>query len=156
MKIIRIDSYDDSRFSAAALRKHGCFLVDGTPYEVEIISDFEAVIRGVDAAVYPPVIDEFRFYAPHVATFRDEAGNIVREDPRLTLMTIPIDKTQPSQFFVDEDKVAAVGTFVREPQDIVIQVLPWRDRYVSLGRAHAAVLRRHARLGQRSRRRAAL
>ncbi len=64
MKIIRIASYDDSRFFAAALRQHGCFLVDGTPYEVEIISDFEAVIRGVDAAVYPQVIDEFRFYAP--------------------------------------------------------------------------------------------
>lgn len=74
----------------------------------------------------------------------------------MTLLTIPIDIIQPSQFFVDEDKVAAVGTFVREPQDIVIQVLPWRDRYVSRGRAHAALLRRHARLGQRSRRRAAL
>lgn len=132
MKIIRIDSYDDSRFSAAALRQHGCFLAGGAPYEVEIISDFEAVIRGVDAAVYPQVIDEFRFYAPHVTTFRNEVGNIVRELPRLTLLTIPIDKIQPSQFFVDEDKVAAVGTFIREPRDIVIQVLPWRDRYISL------------------------
>ena len=132
MKIIRIDSYDDSRFSAAALRQHGCFLAGGTPYEVEIISDFEAVIRGVDATAYPQVIDEFRFYAPHVTTFRDEAGNVVRECSRPTLLTIPIDKIQPSQFFVDEDKVAAVGTFIREPRDIVIQVLPWRDRYISL------------------------
>ena len=46
MEIQRIDTYADSRFSECALFQHGCFLVEGKPYEIEIISDFEAVVRG--------------------------------------------------------------------------------------------------------------
>ena len=42
MEIQRIDTYADSRFSECALFQHGCFLVEGKPYEIEIISDFEA------------------------------------------------------------------------------------------------------------------
>ena len=41
MEIQRIDTYADSRFSECALFQHGCFLVEGKPYEIEIISDFE-------------------------------------------------------------------------------------------------------------------
>ena len=37
MEIQRINTYDDKRFSQAILLQHGCFLVDGKPYEVEII-----------------------------------------------------------------------------------------------------------------------
>ena len=40
MEIQRIDTYADSRFSECALFQHGCFLVEGKPYEIEIISDF--------------------------------------------------------------------------------------------------------------------
>lgn len=45
MEIKRIDIYTDNRFSQKVLLQHGCFLIDGTPYEVEIFSDFEAVIH---------------------------------------------------------------------------------------------------------------
>lgn len=47
-------------------------------------------------------------------------------------MTLSLVQIQPSQFYVDEDKVAAVSTFVWEPQDIIIQVLPFEGRYISL------------------------
>lgn len=46
LEIKRIHSYKDQRFSDKVLLQHGCFLVDDIPYEVEIISDFEAIIRG--------------------------------------------------------------------------------------------------------------
>ena len=52
MEIKRINSYDDNRFSQTVLHQHGCFLADGKPYEVEIISDYEAVISGEDQTVY--------------------------------------------------------------------------------------------------------
>ena len=42
------------------------------------------------------------------------------------------DRIQPSQFFIDEEKLRAVSTFVHRPEDIVIQVLPWGDRFISL------------------------
>ena len=60
MEIKRINTYADDRFSQKVLLQHGCFLVDEAPYEIEIISDFEAVIRGKNADVYPEVIEEFR------------------------------------------------------------------------------------------------
>ena len=69
MEIKRINSYDDNRFSQTVLLQHGCFLADGKPYEVEIISDYEAVISGEDQTVYSEIIEEFRFYTPHITRF---------------------------------------------------------------------------------------
>ena len=46
MDIKRIDSYEDERFRKKVLKQHGAFEVDDLLYEVEIISDYEAVVRG--------------------------------------------------------------------------------------------------------------
>lgn len=132
MEIKRIDSYKDERFSEKVLLQHGCFLADGVPCEVEIISDFEAVIRGRNPEAYPDVIEEFRFYTPHITSFCDENGRSVREYPGVQLLTVPLDQIQPSQFFVDADKIAAVSSFIRKPDDIIVQVLPFEGRYISL------------------------
>ena len=128
----RINSYTDERFSKNVLLQHGCFLADDMPYEVEITSDSDAIIRGEDKTAYPEVIEEFRFYTPHITKFYDTEGQLVKEYPQVPLLTIPLDQIQPSQFFVDEDKIAAIRTFIQEPQDIIIQVLPFEGRYISL------------------------
>ena len=132
MEIKRINSYDDNRFPQTVLNQHGCFLADGMPYEVEIISDYEAVISGVDQAVYAEIIEEFRFYTPHITRFYDRGGQIVKEYPRAPLLTLRLDQIQPSQFFVDADKIAAISSIIHKPEDIVIQVLTNEDRYISL------------------------
>ena len=132
MVITRINTYEDNRFSTKALLQHGCFLADGKPYEVEIISDYEAIISGVDQAVYAELIEEFRFYTPHITRFLDGDGQIVKEYPQVQLLTLSLDQIQPSQFFVDEDKIAAISSFIQKPQDIIIQVLPNEDRFISL------------------------
>ena len=132
MEIKRINSYDDNRFSQTVLNQHGCFLADGMPYEVEIISDYEAVISGVDQAVYAEIIEEFRFYTPHITRFYDRGGQPVKEYPPAQLLTLRLDQIQPSQYFVDEDKIAAISSFIKKPQDIIIQVLPNEDRFISL------------------------
>lgn len=132
MEIKRINTYEDVRFSKKALYQHGCFVVDGNPYEIEIISDSEAVIRGEDAAAYPQVIEEFRFYTPHITVFYNAANQLIKQYPPVQLLTIPLEEIQPSQFFVDEDKIAAVSTFLQKPDDIIIQVTPYNGRYISL------------------------
>lgn len=39
MRIDRINTYDDNRFSQEALYQHGCYIVDGdVPVEIKIIS----------------------------------------------------------------------------------------------------------------------
>lgn len=132
MEIQRINSYEDHRFSRKVLQQHGCFLVDENPYEVEIISDFEAVIRGQNRAVYREVIEGFRFYTPHITKFYDSRGWVVKEYPRTQLLTLTLDQIQPSQFYVDEDKIRAISSFIHTSDDIIIQVMPFEGRYISL------------------------
>ena len=78
MEIQRIDTYADSRFSECALFQHGCFLVEGKPYEIEIISDFEAVVRGEEKEVYLKIIEEFRTISrnPRQFNYRDESERV--------------------------------------------------------------------------------
>lgn len=132
MEITRIDTYQDSRFPQRALFQHGCFLVGDMPYAVEIVSDREAVIRGADPAYFAEVIELFRFYAPHITCFYDENRHTVQAFPPVQLLTVGLDLIQPTQFYVDTDKIAAVAGFLEKPDDIIIQVLPQNGRYLSL------------------------
>lgn len=132
MNIERINSYRDQRFSQAVLNQHGCFLVDGDPYEVEIISQREAVIRGREADAFPDVIEEFRFYTPHITVFYDENRKVVKKIPPLPLLKLSLKDVQPSQFYVDRDKINAIQDFIRAGEDIIIQVLKHGDRYIAL------------------------
>lgn len=115
MEIQRIDTYEDTRFSQTVLHQHGCFLADGKPYEVEVISDHEATIRGENQTVYTAVAEEFRFYTPHITRFYDRDGKIVKEYPPVQVLTLRLEQIQPSQFFVDADKIEAVRSFIHTP-----------------------------------------
>lgn len=132
MEIKRIDTYQDGRFSQKVLFQHGCFLADDIPYEVEIISECEAVIRGADSSIYSSVIDTFRFYTPHITCFYDKSGGVVKKFQTARIFTIMLEQIQPSQFYVDEDKIKAVSSFIEKPEDIIIQVLPHQEQYISL------------------------
>lgn len=132
MNIERINTYRDSRFSQTVLNQHGCFLVNGEPYEVEIISEQEAVIRGREESVYPNIIEEFRFYTPHITTFYSEDRSLIRQLPPVQFLTLSLEDIQPSQFYVDEEKVAAVSSFLSCGDDIIIQVMRQGNRYISL------------------------
>ena len=57
MDIKRIDSNEDERFRKKVLQQHGAFEVDDLLYEVEIISDYEAVVRG-DSKYIKEIIEE--------------------------------------------------------------------------------------------------
>lgn len=132
MEIERVDVYEDGRFSQKVLRQHGCFLVRGAPYEVEIVSAVSAVVRGSDQSVFPQLIDEFRFYTPYITRFFDEQGKLLAAYQPVQRFPVSLSQLQPSQFYVDRDKVTAIATFVRSWEDIVISVLPMGERYIAL------------------------
>lgn len=150
MNIERINSYEDRRFSQNVLNQHGCFLVDDVPYEIEIISDSEAMIHGgrsstiscngdsvaVDCTKDIPeileLIEEFRFYTPHIFRFYTTNGKLIKEYSPRPIQTIELNRIQPSQFYVDQDKIRAISTFIHKPEDILIQVLPQGDHFISL------------------------
>ncbi len=132
MSIIRINRYDDHRFSQEALNQHGCYLADGkVPIEIKIISQSEAIIKG-DKAYFDEVIDEFRFNAEHITKFYDESGKLVKKFKDVELFKLDIDKIQPIQFFVDKDKLEAVKSFVHTEEDVIIPIAKHEGTYASL------------------------
>ena len=133
MDITRIDTYDDERFSQKVLNQHGAYLISGDPYEIEIINTTEAVVRGNDSGVYPDLIEYFRFHAPHIIRFSDEYGKQIVSYPSPEIIDVEIDKIQPSQFFIDEEKLDAIRSFANDREDIIVQVLPWNDRFICKG-----------------------
>lgn len=132
MSIIRINTYDDHRFSQEALNQHGCYLADGdAPIEIKIISQSEAIIIG-DETYFDEVIDEFRFNAEHITKFYDESGKIVKKFKDVELFKLDLDNIQPIQFFVDKDKLEAVKSFVGGEKDVIIPVAMHDGAYASL------------------------
>ena len=131
-KIERINSYNDKRFDRTVLTQHGAFLADGKAYEVEIISETDAVVRGEDPGVFPELIEKFRFFAGHITRFFDASGKIIAEFERPEIFRVALSDIQPSQFYADLDKIRAVESFIKNPGDIIIPLAAYNGRYISL------------------------
>jgi len=129
MEIKRIDGYSDARFPQQALWQHGAFEADGEAVWFEIVSEYEAVVHGKCCA---QLIDEFRFFAEHITVFYDETGKTVARFPRVETFAVEIAGIQPSQFYVDEEKLDALRHFVRTGKDVVVPLAKMDGRYVSL------------------------
>ena len=131
MRITRIDGYDDPRFPADVLRQHGAFLTeDGIPCAVRVTGLRTAVVDAPVEAL-DDVIALFRFFAGHITVFRDARGRLLRELPEVPLFRVPLAALQPSQFYVDETKLAAVSTFIHAPEDVVIPVVREDNRLIA-------------------------
>lgn len=129
MEMERIHSYCDPRFSQRVSNQHGCFLVEGQPCEVEIVSATDAVVRHCPKAAHRDLIALFRDYAPQITTFYDEAGELIQKLESVECFEVPLEAIQPAQFYVDADK-AAVSTFVQTPEDVVVQVAERDGRFL--------------------------
>ncbi len=137
MNIERINNYSDARFRKTVLLQHGAFLADGIPCEFEIIDSHSAKMLyryGDNSDAVTQLIDEFRFYTGHINRFFDEKGRLIKEFLPVKIFSVPIDEIQPSQFFVDKDKLDAVSSFVKSENDIVIPLFFYGNikKYVSL------------------------
>lgn len=135
MEICRIDGYDDPRFSKKALLQHGAFLIDGRlPCEIEITGPDSAVVRCPEGMAADALIETFRFYAEHITAFYAPDGRLLRAWEPKRRFQVRLDEIQPSQFYVDEDKLRAVASFVKSGRDVIIPLTPEEEggRYVSL------------------------
>ena len=147
MEIQRVNSYTDDRFSRDVLLEHGAFLVDGCrPCAFKIRDDHSADVFFDDYSDIAEIIEEFRFYAEHITVFYDRAGVKIAEFPPVPLKAMPIESIQPSQFYVDSDKVRAISAFISRGQDIIVPVVYDEriDRYVSLD-GHTRLYYAHTR-----------
>lgn len=132
MEITRINTYDDCRFSQNVLYQHGAYIIADETYEVEIVSKNSAIVRGKDCSAFGELIEEFRYHAPHINIFLNEAGTVIKKYPADEEIWVNLPDIQPSQFYIDQDKLDAVRRFVHSAEDIVVQVISWNNRYISL------------------------
>ncbi len=129
--IKRINNYHDRRFSDKILKQHGAFTVGDYLYEVEIISDNEAIVHGKPLYA-KEVIDEFRFFAEHINVFYNEEMECVASYEPVEVFPIGIEDIQPSQFYVDREKKQAVASFINKPEDVIIPLCKLDGKLVSI------------------------
>lgn len=123
MPIERINTYNDPRFSPEARVQHGCYLVGGTPCEVRIVAQDTAVICGCPTSEITVLIEAFRFNAPHITRFLGADGTRLADLPPVIPFPVALADVQPSQFYVDEEKRAAVASFIHRAEDVIIPVI---------------------------------
>lgn len=132
-KIKRIDSYVDERFDDEVLKQHGAFIVDGKyQCSFRIINKDSAIVCFDKEVEVLDVIDEFRFYSEHITNFYNENNQLIKAFPEVDIFDIEINNIQPSQFFVDLDKVNAIETFIKDEEDIIIALIKKDDQFISL------------------------
>ena len=132
MEIKRVIEYNNPLFSQIVLNQRGAFLIDEEPYEIEIISSDSALMRGKNRENYKKLIEYFRYYSPHINNFFDENNKKIISFEKKPALTLEVDKIQPSQFYIDEDKVNALKSFIKNSNDIIIQVIQSDEGYLLL------------------------
>ena len=130
MEIKRVTEYNNPLFSEIVLKQRGAFLIDEEPYEIEIISSDSALVRGKNRENFKKLIEYFRYYSPHILNYFDEDDKKIISFEKEPLLILEVDKIQPSQFYIDEDKVNALKGFIKNSKDIVIQVVKSDDGYI--------------------------
>ena len=101
MEIKRVTEYNNPLFSQIVLNQRGAFLIDEEPYEIEIISNDSAFVRGKNRENFKKLIEYFRYYSPHINNFFDENNKKIISFEKKPVLTLEVDKIQPSQFYID-------------------------------------------------------
>lgn len=131
--IQRINSYDDGRFNREVLNQHGAFIVDEKyKCSFKIINGNSAIVIFDKEVDVFQLIDEFRFYSEHIVNFYSEDMELIKAFSPIKIFHIDIKDIQPSQFFVDMDKVKAISSFIGCEDDIVISLAKIEDEFISL------------------------
>lgn len=130
MEIKRVTDYNNPIFSQIVLNQRGAFLIDEEPYEIEIISSDSAFVKGKNRKNFKKLIEYFRYYSPHILNFFDENDKKIISFEKKPVLTLEVDKIQPSQFYIDENKVNALENFIKNSKDIVIQVVKSDEGYI--------------------------
>lgn len=132
-KIQRINSYDDERFDIEILTQHGAFVVDDKyKCSFKIINEDSAIVFFDKEIDVLQLIDEFRFYSEHIVNFYNKDMETVKAFPPIDIFSISIKDIQPSQFFVNMDKVKAIQSFINNEEDIIIPLAKLKDSFISL------------------------
>lgn len=120
----RIDDYKNLNINQTICNQHGAFMMDDKSLAtVEIISQDSAIVQMDNVDYLDELLDEFRFYAEHITIFYNAKKELLKEFPHKELKEVELLSLQPSQFFVSDDKVNSVSSFISSSKDIVIPIV---------------------------------
>ncbi|QSX06906.1 hypothetical protein JYG23_05525 [Sedimentibacter sp. zth1] len=124
MKIQRVDVYDDNRFNKQILKQHGAYLIDRKyPCEFLITGKDSAIIYYNDYSYIDKIIEEFRFYSRHICKFYSKNNRLIRQFNDVNVYKCDINKLQPSQFYIDEEKLYNVSCWAKSEENFVVPIL---------------------------------
>ena len=101
-----------------------------TRYDFEILNHHEAIVYSDELECPKKVIEEFLFYSGFISQIRNEKQEIIYHQQPKHIMKLEIDKIQPSQLYINEEKLRRLLTWVKEPKDIIVPVIYDGNQYV--------------------------
>lgn len=111
-----------------------CFtvLTDNAAFYYEFVPNSAEALILCDSLEYvEEVIQEFRFYNFHITVFYNQDHTLYRSFDPVFTFKLPIKIIQPSQFFIDEEKLKVIEEYI-QPEEIFIPVTIIHDEYVCL------------------------
>ena len=77
-------------------------------------------------------IQEFLFYSSFIATIKDKEGSIILTRTPNKPYLFEISKIQPSQFYINENKLERCKKWIKNPGDILIPIVIKENKVISL------------------------
>jgi len=134
MEIIRANYEDTDVFCPNQLKYGACCF-----YTEDRLSKYFFKINGHEAIIFTntkqyiqQAIDEFLFYSSFITSIKDEHGNIILTRQTVKPYLYDISKIQPSQFYINKEKLENSKKWIKSPEDIIIPIIIKDDRVISL------------------------
>lgn len=133
MKIIRAEINDKDIFSEEELKYGACcfFTEDRSNKYFFKIKGQESILYTSSKIYIDEAIDEFLFYSGFITLIKNSEGNILKER-KIDMYLLKISEIQPSQFYINEKKLANCKQWIIEQRDIMIPISTMDGKTVSL------------------------
>lgn len=109
--------------------RHTAFAANQSIISFEILNPEQAIIHcdkniPENTTLLEEIIQEFRFYSYHITRFLDEQHQLLKSFPPVKLTLAEIDSLQPSQFYVNQEKIAQCSGWIEDICHLIIPVYP--------------------------------
>lgn len=134
MDILRAGLEDTGLFSGEKLLHGACcfYTEDKTEQYYFAIDGQNAILHADGGQNIGKAIREFLFYSNFISRITAPNGVVLYESEAAKLVLTDICSIQPSQFFIDEDKLDSCKTWIKGQKDIMIPTACVRGKLVSL------------------------
>jgi len=134
MEIIRAGMDDTNMFSKEQLAHGACcfYTADKSIRYYFEIQGHEAILYAYEQKYINEVIDEFLFYSNFVTCIKHTNGHVLKQRDAIKLEPFAILKIQPSQFYINEQKLINCKSWIKSQEDIRIPVATIDGKVVSL------------------------